>query len=203
MGGGPRIVEYDERWPASAETWSRRLIDAFPESAGAGRAECVHVGSTAVPGLAAKPFLDLQVTVDALPAEATLTAAWAPLGLVRARGSRPDSPGVSFDIPRPGSDPRFHEKLLFVGEEPTADAVVEGVIVHVRLRESAFAAFVLSFRDWLRGDHEARAEYEALKRELAEEHASAADYDDYTRAKTAFMDRAQAEMDRKTARRRP
>lgn len=188
----PEIVSYDPSWPSVAQRWMQRIASDLAAS-------CVHalavehIGSTAVPGLGAKPYVDIQVLVSRLPDEEATTAALTAAGFSRARGSRADSPGVDFDIPRPGSDPRNHEKLLYF-QETESEPSVRGVILHVRRADSSFADFVLSFRDWLRADPEAAGEYERLKRALAEQHAGAADYDDYTRAKSEFMDRAQRAM---------
>jgi GrpB-like predicted nucleotidyltransferase (UPF0157 family) len=153
-----------------------------------------HIGSTAVPGLVAKPILDLQVRATPLPSEAALEDALGPLGLSIARGSRPDSPGVYRDLPRPGADPdpaRYRKRLLthpgHDGEPP--------VILHVRLLDSPFAEYVVAFRDWLRAEPAEAAAYEATKRDLAARHADADDYDDYTRDKTAFLDAAQPRME--------
>jgi len=188
----PQIVPYDPAWPSVASGWNARISDALTQ-AGIGVTDLAHIGSTAVPGLAAKSFLDLQVVVPAIPDEGAATAALASLGIGRARGSRPDSPGVDADIPRPGSDPRHHEKLLYF-RDLNGGGSLRGLILHVRRADSPFADFVLSFRDWLRAHPVARTEYERLKRSLAAVHAGADDYDDYTRAKSAFMDRAQAAM---------
>ena len=188
----PEIVPYDPTWPSVASQWIERIRDAFVR-AGIPAAEFQHIGSTAVPGLAAKPYLDLQVLVPAIPDERAVRVALGPLLIERARGSRPDSPGVDVDIPRPGSDPRHHEKLLYF-REFDQDGPMRGLILHIRRADSPFAHFVVSFRDWLRADPAASAEYELLKRRLVEENAHAADYDDYTRAKSAFMDRAQTAM---------
>jgi GrpB-like predicted nucleotidyltransferase (UPF0157 family) len=146
-----------------------------------------HIGSTSVPGLAAKAILDLQVLMPELPDEAATAAALAPLGFRLAVGSRPDSPGVRSDIPRPGMDPdpAHYEKLLWY-RPPSAGAME--AILHVRRADSPFAAFVIAFRDRLRADPDLVDRYAALKRELAERFAGAPDYDDYTRAKTAFID---------------
>jgi len=57
-----RIVEHDPSWAAEAQDELRRLTEALGPIAV--RAE--HVGSTAVPGLAAKPVLDLQLSVEAI-----------------------------------------------------------------------------------------------------------------------------------------
>ena len=188
----PQIVPYDPAWPSVASAWIARLLAALtPRGIVPTRIE--HIGSTAVPGLAAKPYLDLQLLFPAVPDEAAFSAVMSPLGLQRARGSRPDSPGVDVDIPRPGADPRHHEKLLYF-RDVVESGSVHGVILHVRHQDSSFAEFVTVFRDWLWADVGARTEYERLKRGLAEEFAGASDYDDYTRAKSAFMDRAQAAM---------
>ena len=57
-----RIVDYDPAWPALAEAEVRAIEEVLGEIA----VRVEHVGSTAVPGLAAKPILDLQLSVDAL-----------------------------------------------------------------------------------------------------------------------------------------
>jgi dephospho-CoA kinase len=188
----PEIVSYDPSWPSVAQRWIQRIASDLAAS-GVHALAVEHIGSTAVPGLGAKPYVDIQVLVPRLPGEEATTAALAPAGFSRARGSRADSPGVDFDIPRPGADPRHHEKLLYV-RETESEPSVRGVILHVRRADSSFADFVLAFRDWLRADPAAAGEYERLKRALAEQHAGAADYDDYTRAKSEFMDRAQHAM---------
>ncbi|WP_439903062.1 GrpB family protein [Microbacterium azadirachtae] len=188
----PEIVSYDPSWPSVAQRWMLRIVSDLAAS-GVHALAVEHIGSTAVPGLGAKPYVDIQVLVPRLPDEEALTAVLAPAGFSRARGSRADSPGVDFDIPRPGSDPRHHEKLLYF-QETESELSVRGVILHVRRADSSFADFVLSFRDWLRADPASAGEYERLKRALAKQHAGAADYDDYTRAKSEFMDRAQQAM---------
>jgi dephospho-CoA kinase len=187
----PQIRPYDPAWPSLADEWSDRIRRAVAPVLTA-RIRLDHIGSTAVPGLDAKAFLDLQLLVPALPSEAELMAVLTPCGLNRARGSRPDSPGVDRDVPRPGSDPSHHEKLLFFCEDP--EPGIDGVILHVRHERSAFADFVLSFRNWLRSDEHARDEYAVHKRTLAARFADADDYDDYTRAKSDFMDEAQRRM---------
>lgn len=189
--GAPRIADHDPTWTdrASALVQDIRLaVAALPGSDGFAYE---HIGSTAVPGLGAKPIIDLQLLAADLPDADRLAEALAPLGLTRARGSRPDSPGVHADIPRPGTDPdpALHAKVLFHRADERGE-----VILHVRRADSPFAAFVLAFRDWLRADPDHRERYEAVKRDLAARFADAADYDDYTRAKTAFIDLAQREM---------
>jgi GrpB-like predicted nucleotidyltransferase (UPF0157 family) len=142
-----------------------------------------HIGSTSVPGLAAKPFVDLQVRMLPLPSHAELTTRLGPLGFERAYGARPDSPGVSRDGPRGDEDvpDEVWEKRLYVFRG-------EGVILHVRRTDSPWGLYTVWFRDWLRAHPTERTRYEEAKRELATQNAGKSDYDDYTRAKTAFFD---------------
>lgn len=189
----PRIHESDETWSAIAReilSELRPAVDSLPTGQDA---TLEHIGSTAVPGLAAKPIIDLQVRFSVLPTEEDAQRVLTPFGFVRSRGSRPDSPGVDFDVPRPGTDQDSarHAKLLF---HRAATSVAMEAILHLRRADSPFAAFVVAFRDWLRADDVAAARYESLKREIAERYADAADYDDYTRAKTAVIDRMQQSM---------
>ena len=187
----PQIVPYDPAWPSSASATLARIAQALSGRSDRSLLRYEHIGSTAVPGLAAKPFIDLQVLFPAIPAESELLAPLGEIGFVRARGARPDSPGVDRDISRPGTPDAHHEKLLYVADG--ADGA-PATILHLRRLDSPFADFVRAFRDWLRTDPAARAEYEGLKRGLASAHADAEDYDDYTRAKGDFMDRAQRAM---------
>jgi len=53
------VVDYDHTWPAVFETLRARIVTGLGEAA----ADIEHVGSTAVPGLAAKPVIDLDVIV--------------------------------------------------------------------------------------------------------------------------------------------
>jgi GrpB-like predicted nucleotidyltransferase (UPF0157 family) len=68
--------------------------------------------------------------------------------------------------------------------EPDAD---RAAILHVRLLGAPWWAYTVAFRDWLRGSPDARRAYEAMKERVAADHAGDADYDDYTRGKTAFF----------------
>jgi GrpB-like predicted nucleotidyltransferase (UPF0157 family) len=59
------IVPYDGRWPALYETERIRLLPVLQRY---GLIEIAHIGSTAVPGLAAKPVIDVAITVESLDA---------------------------------------------------------------------------------------------------------------------------------------
>lgn len=189
----PLLAEYDAAWPVQAEEWIARISAAVRPIAACARYSYQHIGSTAVPGLEAKPIVDLQLLAPELPPEQELAAALGTIGFRVAVGSRPDSPGVRSDTPRPGTDasPGRHAKVLF--HRPAAGTAPE-IILHVRRSDSPFADFVVRFRDWLRSDTANADAYAAVKRDLAARHKGAHDYDDYTRAKAAFLDEAQSRM---------
>lgn len=183
------IGDYDPIWPAHAQQLLDQVCSALE---GLNKSESFrydHIGSTAVPGLAAKPIVDLQVRMPALPSLQELAALLACTDFVPARGARPDSPGVYRDTPRPGDEDStgLHDKRLFHAPEQAA-------ILHIRRTDSPFAEFVVVFRDWLRHHPDQARRYEQLKRGLAEQRANDHDYDDYTRAKSSFFDEIEPGM---------
>ena|GEM_PF-1053464 len=157
------IVDHDPVWVTRFEHERARLSAAL-----GGIARSVeHVGSTAVPGLAAKPIVDIAVGVD-----------------------DPDDDGA-FLVPL--SHAGYVLRVIEPGHRMfrTPD---RGVHVHVWREEGEDRRDQLLFRDWLR-DHAAdRARYEAVKRELASR--SWASMQDYADAKTdvvaAIMQRARS-----------
>lgn len=184
------LVEHRVEWSESASRLLSGIRQALTGMDGSESAILDHIGSTSVSGLAAKPFLDIQLRIFPLPAEHNLITRLEPLGYVKARGSRPNSPGVVRDLPR-GSievDPIVWEKLLFWHEEAQA-------ILHVRRADSPWGLYTVWFRDWLRATPKARQRYAAVKRTLSVQQIGKADYDDYTLAKTAFFNDVQAEFE--------
>jgi GrpB-like predicted nucleotidyltransferase (UPF0157 family) len=159
--GRVRVAAYDERWPALFGAESTRLQAAL---AAAGLDVALeHMGSTAVPGLAAKPIIDilggLRVEGDRMAAIAALVAA----GYVH-RGEQ-GIPGRDFF--RRGDPRRYH--------------------LHLTVIDSAFWNDHRAFRDWLRAHPEVAAEYARLKVELATRHPG--DRESYTDGKTEFVRR--------------
>jgi len=180
------LTPYADTWPRSA---ARRIADLRRalQPLDPGRTfDYEHIGSTSVPGLSAKPFIDLQVRVPRLPDAATLDPLLVEIGFHPHAGSRPDSPGVHRDTPR-GSElvpDEVWAKRLFTATDPDS-------ILHVRRSDSPWARYTVMFRDWLREHPDEVAGYEHTKRTLAGEHADDIDFDDYTRAKTAYFDDVQ------------
>src|SRR3954454_19843401 len=70
------IVEYDPSWPAAYEAAAIDIRAAL----GPRLLDIEHIGSTAVPGLPAKPVIDMQVGVSGLGATPEIIVALSPLG---------------------------------------------------------------------------------------------------------------------------
>jgi len=136
--GGPEaraveIHEYDAGWPQRFVRERARIAEALPDAT-----LIEHIGSTSVPGLGAKPIVDIIVGVDPFDAD-RITASL-------------EGAGYLLRVLEPGH-------LMF--RTPAHD-------VHVHLwTEPAETERHLLFRDWLRVNDADRDRYEAVKRELA------------------------------------
>lgn len=151
------IVEYDPRWPALYEEERTRVAAAL-----GGMVECIeHIGSTSVPGLSAKPIIDLLVTVPHLgPVDPYVE----PLG----------SLGYSY-FPILGNAQRYtfgkgdpHTHHLHIVQQGSED--------HMR---------PLAFRDYLRTHPDDARRYAALQRQLARQFHE--DRRAYLQGKTDFV----------------
>ena len=180
------LTEHDPAWSTRTARHLADIRATLRGLVGIDEAAFDHIGSTSVPGLAARPYIDLQVRILPLPSHHDLTDRLGPLGFEQAHGARPDSPGVHRDSPR-GDEvvaDEVWEKRLYVASK-------QSVILHVRRADSPWCRYTVWFRDWLRAHPEQRDRYEQVKRRLADANAGKPDYDDYTRAKTAFFDDVQ------------
>ena len=133
------LAEYDPAWPALFEREERRIRGVLGETV----VRLEHTGSTSVPGLAAKPIIDMTLVVPDSADEASYVPALETAGyFLRIR------------------EPEWHEHRLLKG--PDAD-----VNLHVFSRGSVELERMVGFRDWLRTHPEDRELYERTKRELA------------------------------------
>ena len=152
-------MPYDPTWPARFEQERAALEDAIGEWIVGG---IHHVGSTAVPGLDAKPIIDILAGVRDLEESRACFEPLAQLGYMYA----PYLPDEMHWFCKPHPSRRTHHLHLV----PTGSN---------RYRDE------LAFRDRLRSDPEVAAEYAALKHTLAERHRD--DREAYTEAKGAFV----------------
>lgn len=157
-----RIFSYNPDWPEEFGEIARHLRDSLADKA----LRIDHIGSTSVPGLAAKDVIDIQITVGSLDAGVDL--ALASIGYTRAENV------VADHIP-PGypHDPLQWQKWYFrppSGQRPTN--------THVRVAGRANQRLPLLFRDYLRSHPHAAEAYARLKMRLADNLANAAMYPD-------------------------
>jgi GrpB-like predicted nucleotidyltransferase (UPF0157 family) len=144
------IVPYADRWPGEFALVARRLRSVLGEQA----LRIDHIGSTAVPGLAAKDRVDVQVTVAELAAANRLGAAGF-AELVPVADHRPRSAA--------GGEEDWAKRFFSTPDD------IRAANVHVRVAGRANQRYALLFRDYLRTHPAAAEAYAELKRRLAAE----------------------------------
>ncbi len=156
---GPiRLVPYDPNWIDMFEH-ERTVLEA---ALGDDARDIQHIGSTSVPGLAAKPVVDIAIMVR-------------PLGTAETWAGRMATAGYTYGISE-----EDEVRILFWKNEPYP------INVHIVEQDSWTDLRQTLFRNWLRMHPEARLDYERMKRREAQTHAD--DMDGYTIAKTEFIE---------------
>lgn len=154
------IVDYDPEWPRHFEAERKRIMEALcnPDAAMA------HMGSTAVPGLGAKPIIDMMLGVGGKEEADRVQKALEMIGYTDVT-PEPDNTEWFYCLGY-GTRELYHHLHL----------VVEGSR-HWRRQ--------LAFRDYLRAHPDTAKEYHELKGRLADDYAD--DRRGYTEAKTDFI----------------
>ncbi len=157
------VIPYDPRWPAMFEEEAALLHRILGEVA----VQVHHIGSTSVPGLAAKPIIDILLEVTSLDALDVVNDAMRAIGY-EPRGER-GIPRRRY-FPKGGLD-RTHQVHAFAAGD-------EHVIRH------------LAFRDYLRAHPETAREYGELKIAVARECDN--DIERYCEGKDAYVKAVEA-----------
>ncbi len=132
------LADYDPEWPRLFEREAERIRSVLGDRA----VMLEHAGSTSVPGLAAKPIIDILLVVADSAEEPSYVPDMEAAGYVlRIR------------------EPEWHQHRMFKGPDTNVN-------VHVFSRGSTEIRRMLSFRDWLRTHDDDRDLYERTKREL-------------------------------------
>jgi len=152
------VVPYDPQWPVQYEAERQRILQAL----GGMIVGIEHFGSTAIPGLAAKPTIDILVVVEQLQPEEVYATALLALGYIPQ--------------PFPGDAP--DHVLLRKGHPRTHHfhIVPQGSYEHRRH---------IAFRDYLRAHPDMAHAYAGLKIQLAQRYP--ANREAYSQAKTDFV----------------
>jgi GrpB-like predicted nucleotidyltransferase (UPF0157 family) len=161
----PHLLPHDPGLAITATDEADRLAEILAPWLVAG---IEHVGSTAVPGLAAKPIIDLMASVS--DPDAVASEAGAPLA----------ADGWSY-VP-PELDQRDWRRFFV-----KPDAAAERRLAHLHVIPAGHPRWAqqIAFRDALRGDDQLARSYEDVKRQAAAWHAD--DREAYTSAKTQFI----------------
>ena len=151
-GAGPEIgievIDPDPDWPRQYDALAGRIREAL----GWRVLQLEHVGSTAVPGLPAKPVIDIDLTVADPGREQDYVPALEAAGFrLRVR------------------EPWWHGHRVLRADEPTCNLHVFGFDSPELIKHRIF-------RDWLRGNPGDRDRYAAIKRQAAAALASAAEH---------------------------
>ncbi|PYI65285.1 dephospho-CoA kinase [Arthrobacter livingstonensis] len=153
LAGPPSIAEPDPSWPAQAA----RLAARIELAAGDAAVAVDHIGSTSVPGLAAKDVIDFQLRVRSWADADSVAAALGAAGFPRRGGQWWDT---GHDLAGGAGGERWQKRFHSAADPGRA------VNLHVRVDGSPAALLALAFRDWLRSDDGARSGYEAMLRRL-------------------------------------
>jgi len=166
VGESLLIAPYDPAWPAAFEAERTRLAQTLGPLA----RRIDHNGSTSIPGLAAKPIIDIQISVDRLQPLDAYAAPLQTLGYTHLPHAEDDLVCPFFH--RPATWPHTHH-------------------IHVVEHGGIEERRTLAFRDYLREHADAKHAYAGLKQQLAPQF-SATDpgaHEAYAQAKTEFIER--------------
>ncbi len=156
-----RVVAYDERWPLLFDAEAERIIGAVAR-AGLPALTIEHVGSTAVPGLAAKPILDI------------------------AAGRSPHTPASDYVAVLESLDYVYRGDCGLPGREFFRLGLLRSHHLHLVELGGIHWTRYLRFRDALRADSMRRDAYADLKRSLADRYPR--DREAYIAGKTEFVE---------------
>lgn len=142
------IIDYQPLWPQEFDTLARRLRESLEPD----EAAIHHIGSTSVPGLAAKDIIDIQVTVGSLD-ETGFRSGVEAAGFAWIEFAADHAP--------PGLDVEPVEL-----EKRTAVSTSRPANLHLRVASRFNQRYALLFRDYLRAVPRAAAVYADVKRSL-------------------------------------
>ena len=157
------IAEYDPKWVMLYRNEKGKIQAAIGHVAGA----VEHIGSTAVPGLGAKPIIDIMVAIR------LLSEADKCLEPLRS---------IGYEY-QPQHEVSMPERRFFSKGEPPIE---QHYHLHMVEKRSEFWKQHLAFRDYLRTHPEKARQYYELKKKLASAYGS--DREGYTEAKTQFIE---------------
>jgi GrpB-like predicted nucleotidyltransferase (UPF0157 family) len=156
-----RLQPYDSLWPSKFSTERQRLASLLPSAF----VEIEHIGSTAVPGMPAKPVIDLLAGVESMAVAKSIAESICASGYTTSTEFNKTLVGRMWFM-RWAEGHRTHH-------------------LHVVVQDGDVWREHLAFRDALRSSPSVAARYAALKNQLAARHST--DREAYTNAKAEFI----------------
>lgn len=156
-----KLHDYSEDWPSLYEAERQRLLSLLPDTF----INLQHIGSTSIPGMIAKPIIDILAGVDSMETAKSIAAKLCNSGYT-----------TSAEFNQSLSDRQWFMRWAHGHRTHHLHVVVYGSKVWVER---------LSFRDSLRSSAELASEYAKLKTQIAVKHAT--DREAYTDAKSDFV----------------
>lgn len=141
--GTVKLVKHDPKWKQSFYREAKKIRNVFGKDA----LDIQHVGSTAIPGISAKPIIDIAMIVSSLQKARKYIIALKKLGYKKKRENRIDR--------------------LFFTKGPERRRTH---YLHVGEKSSGYVENMILFRDYLRKNKKAAREYAELKEKLARQH---------------------------------
>ena len=162
MPGRISVVEYDPEWPRFYEEEKELILATI----GGHIKSIEHIGSTSVPGLGAKPIIDILAGLD---------------GEEEADRCLPALAAIGYNDVTP--EPTEDDWYYCLGKGPHSP----GVHLHLMKHGSEFLMRHILFRDYLRVHPEIAMEYYELKKRLVKKYADKREV--YTESKTGFIEK--------------
>lgn len=158
------IQDYSDKWPDFYRSERKRIIDSFLQS---DIVRIDHIGSTAIPGLKAKPTIDILIQISEQIDIHKIKRVFKSLGY--HINERPENPPPH---------------LTFVKGYTKHGIKGQSYHIHIRYKGDWNE---IRFRDYLIGHKEIAKDYENLKLELANKYRN--DREAYTNSKTNFIEK--------------
>ena len=157
------VAEHNPEWPS----WFRRISEVIAQALGRAFLTIEHVGSTAVPGMTAKPIIDIVVVIDS--------------GMFQTVKALLEELGYQHQ-----GDLGIQGREAFRLDNPDLSARLPSHHLYVCPRESEELVRQIAFRDYLRANPDWASRLSALKRSLCEQHGD--DREAYMDGKSAMVE---------------
>ena len=163
------VVQYDENWPKLFEEECKKLRDGVSELI-----LIEHIGSTSVPGLDAKPVIDMQASIKEMPPSDEIVGKFAKLGYKHVPLPKMGGPPNEKDKDKNGDDEKGKEQK----EQNKAKGGFDLSLIYTQFEKKGYMLHLkqdgnaslwdgaMEMRDYMRENKEVRDKYMKKKKEI-------------------------------------